>query len=229
VGCDGVQYVERREGVLACVLVDRRIPRGRRPVGGREEVGNGSALSARRVPDDLEHVLDDLSGRRDRIHDGVSCVEVAGAVHQVGVRRAGEPCVLRPGVVAPVVVAPRRLAHEPVELDERRLVEVDLVGELLGLHLALDAPGLVAKRLPLLAGHTGDVRRQVEGAVLLRVPERADVLEADGRLERLGHYHVVDEHPDRAVVGVDRAAAAVLDRQGAVHPGVRDISHSDDG
>ena len=120
-----------------------------------------------------------------------------------------------------------RFAHEPVELDERRLAEVDFVGELLRLHLALDAPRLVTERLPLLARDPGHVRRQVEGTVLLRVPERADVPEADGRPERLGHHHVVDQDPDRRVVAVDRAAGAVLDRQGAVHPDVRDVIHAD--
>ena len=82
-----------------------------------------------------------------------------------------------------------------MEANGRRALEIDLVGELRGKDLALDAPALVAERLLGRARHSRHIRRSVQ----MR-PERAHVPERHSGADRLGNEDLVDKHPDRLLI-----------------------------
>ncbi len=198
---DVVEDVVRREVRAVAVLrveVERTVPLGDLPVGAGEPVGHRHGRVLLRVEDDLKRVLD--VRRRDERHrdDGVGARAHGRAVDEpvlLGLDRAGEPGGIGAGAVLPVLVAPRRDAVEPVQLDARRVGEVDVRGELGAVYLALHAPRLLADRLLVPAR---DVRHLAKARHV--VPEAADVLEAHYGVDRLAHEHLVEEHARRRVV-----------------------------
>ena len=213
---DVVEDVVRREVPASAVLrveVERTVPLGDLPVGAVEPVGHRDCRVLLRVEDNLERVLDvRRRGERHR-DDGVGARAHGRAVDESVLVRldcAGEPGRMGGGAVLPVLVAPRRDAVEPVQLDARRVGEVDVRGELGAVDLALHAPRLLADRLLVAARN---VRNLAEARHV--VPEAADVLEAHDGVDRLAHEHLVEEHARRRVVRARgkpvAAAVGILD------------------